>query len=92
MTIGCGDERQPHMRIELKLYASLERYIPATREGTSFRYMEVEEGTTVGRFLQMLQIPADTVKLIFLNGVHAQMDQVLKEGDRVGVFPPVAGG
>jgi molybdopterin converting factor small subunit len=80
------------MRIELKLYASLERYMPAARSGTSFRYMEVEEGTTVGRFLQMLRIPADTVKLIFLNGVHAQMDQVLKEGDRVGVFPPVAGG
>jgi molybdopterin converting factor small subunit len=27
-----------------------------------------------------------------LNGIHAQGDEVLKEGDRVGAFPPVAGG
>jgi molybdopterin converting factor small subunit len=46
----------------------------------------------VGECLRALQVPADTVKLIFLNGIHAQADQILKEGDRVGVFPPVAGG
>jgi len=30
--------------------------------------------------------------MIFLNGLHATGDEVLREGDRVGVFPPVAGG
>jgi molybdopterin converting factor small subunit len=34
----------------------------------------------------------DRVKLIFLNGLHAQGDEILSEGDRVGVFPAVAGG
>ena len=80
------------MRIEVRLYASLERYMPGDRGDASFQHMEVTEGTTVGEFLQMIHVPADTVKLIFLNGIHAQMDQVLQEGDRLGVFPPVAGG
>jgi molybdopterin converting factor small subunit len=80
------------MRIEVKLYASLERYMPGGRGSTSSQYMEVAKGTTVGEFLQGIHVPADTVKLIFLNGIHAQMEQVLQEGDRLGVFPPVAGG
>ncbi len=54
--------------------------------------MEVPEGSTIRGLLQSLHVPIDSVKLIFLNGVHAGGDEVLKEGDRVGVFPPVAGG
>ena len=80
------------MRIQVRFYASLERYLPGERDSRSFRHMEVNEGSTVGEFLEALQVPADTVKLIFLNGVHAEPDQILKEGDRLGVFPPVAGG
>jgi molybdopterin converting factor small subunit len=37
-------------------------------------------------------VPLETVKLIFLNGIHAKDNEVLKDGDRLGVFPPVAGG
>jgi sulfur carrier protein ThiS len=79
------------MRIELKLYASLSRYAPGGRTGMEGA-MEVPEGSTIRGLLQSLHVPIDSVKLIFLNGVHAGGDEVLKEGDRVGVFPPVAGG
>lgn len=79
------------MRIELKLYASLGRYMP--EQGSGFtRTMEVADGSTIRALLERLQVPMDAVKLIFLNGVHAGGDEVLREGDRVGVFPPVAGG
>ena len=80
------------MRIHVRLYASLERYTPFEKDRSSFHEMEVDEGTTVGQLLQTLRVPADTVKLIFLNGVHANADHILREGDRLGVFPPVAGG
>ena len=80
------------MRIQVRLYASLQRFMPSERDSSSFHDMEVDEGTTVGGFLHALRVPAETVKLIFLNGIHAQTDQILKEGDRLGVFPPVAGG
>jgi molybdopterin converting factor small subunit len=54
--------------------------------------MEIAEGSTIIDILRRLEVPLDKVRVIFLNGLHVTGDEVLKEGDRVGVFPPVAGG
>ena len=75
------------MRIELRLYASLARYMPSG-DGN----MEVVAGSSVRTVLEELRVPLKEVKMIFLNGLHAKGDELLNEGDRVGVFPPVAGG
>ena len=80
------------MQIHVRFYASLERHMPVQKEGTFFHEVEVDEGATVEQLLRTLHVPAGAVKLIFINGIHAQIDQILKEGDRLGVFPPVAGG
>ena len=80
------------MKIELKLYASLGKYMPQVQLEKKPGYLEIQEGTTVKALLEELKVPLETVKLIFVNGVHAKDDDVLKEGDRLGVFPPVAGG
>ena len=82
----------PDMKIELNLYASLARCIPREAGAPCNRIWEVGEGTTILALLHRLQVPMDRVKLIFLNGLHAQGDEKLSEGDRVGVFPAVAGG
>ena len=80
------------MKVDLKLCASLAKYAAGTPglEGTVS--MEVSEGKTIGEVLKGLKVPLDSVKLVFLNGVHSDMNQTLRDGDRVGVFPPVAGG
>jgi molybdopterin converting factor small subunit len=80
------------MKIELKLYASLSRYMPQALLEKSQSYLELGEGTTIKALLEDLKVPLEAVKLIFVNGVHAKDDEVLKDGDRLGVFPPVAGG
>jgi molybdopterin synthase sulfur carrier subunit len=80
------------MKIELKLYASLGRYMPQALVEKKQSYLEIGEGTTIKALLENLKVPLDTVKLIFLNGIHAKDNEVLKDGDRLGVFPPVAGG
>jgi molybdopterin synthase sulfur carrier subunit len=80
-----------YMKIELRLYASLGRYLPEKKEGNSC-IVEVEPGTTIRELFLRFRIPPEERKIIFLNGIHAQGDEVLKEGDRVGAFPPVAGG
>jgi sulfur-carrier protein len=80
------------MKIELKLYASLGRYMPQALAEKKQSYLEIGEGTTIKALLENLKVPLDTVKLIFLNGIHAKDNEVLKDGDRLGVFPPVAGG
>ncbi len=80
-----------HMKIELKLFASLERYMPEGSSRHAPRKLDVEEGTTIQALLEELRVPIPSVKTIFLNSVHAQGDEILKDGDRIGVFPPVAG-
>ena len=79
------------MKVEIHLYATLNRYLPDhVRDAGGV--IEVGDGITVNEMLQQLNIPADKIKLIFLNGIHASGDAVLEEGGRVGVFPPVGGG
>ena len=79
------------MKIDLHLYASLSRYLPESKEGNSC-IVEIDPGTTIQELLYKLNIPAEAPKVIFLNGIHDQGNEVLKEGDRLGAFPPVAGG
>ena len=74
------------MKVELNLYASLARFVPRTGP------MEVDKETTILGLLRRLDVPLEKVKIIFLNGIHASGNETLREGDRVGVFPPVAGG
>jgi sulfur carrier protein ThiS len=79
------------MNIELRLYASLAAFMPEKTAGNPLA-MEVREGTTIRDLLQQLKVPREKIKLVFLNGVHTNGDEILKEGDRVGIFPAVGGG
>jgi sulfur-carrier protein len=79
------------MKVELNLFASFRSYLPENSAGTAC-LLEIEEGTTVRTLLEKMNIPAGAPKIVFLNGVHAEGNEILREGDRVGAFPPVAGG
>lgn len=79
------------MRIEVNLFASLRRYLPEQAEGNSFS-MQLEQGATVGQVLEKLNIPGEMPKIIFINGLIVKSEAILKDGDRAGIFPPVAGG
>lgn len=78
------------MKIEFRLYASLSVYMPETDRTDAI--IDINEGISIQELLEQFGVPAESVKIIFLNGVHAKGGEVLKEGDRVGVFPPIAGG
>jgi len=80
------------MKVELKLYAFIERHVRETIGSPAPRFVEVKSGTTIKEVLERFEVPLDIVKLIFLNGVHAELDAILNNGDRLGVFPPIAGG
>jgi molybdopterin converting factor small subunit len=79
------------MNITLFVSAHLKEYVrdfdPA--EGVS---IPIETGSTPRELCQKLGIPTDRVKLIFINGLHGHFDQPLQGGERVSLFPPVAGG
>jgi molybdopterin synthase sulfur carrier subunit len=79
------------MKVQLILYASLAHLMPA-ESVDSGGALDVSAGSTVRDLIDRLEIPVESAKVIFLNGRHAKYDQVLRDGDRVAVFPPVAGG
>jgi molybdopterin synthase sulfur carrier subunit len=79
------------MEIEVKLFATLRDYLPNGSDQFSCK-LEVNSTDTVGDVLKKLKIPEEIPKIILVNGVHSNLDRVLKLGDILSVFPPVAGG
>lgn len=78
-------------KIELRLHAGLERYASPARFGSAFT-LALDEGAIVGDVLRQLAIPAEAVRLVFVNGVGCSLDSPVKDGDRVSFFGPVGGG
>lgn len=54
--------------------------------------LELNEGTTLREVLNILHLPKDEVKQVFINGIRSDEDVIIKDGDRIAIFPPVAGG
>ncbi len=79
------------MEIEVKLFATLRDYLPQGSGRFSCK-LDIEEKTRVEDILTRLKIPEEMPKIILINGIHGKKDQLLKEGDVLSVFPPVAGG
>ncbi|HHE72705.1 MAG TPA: MoaD/ThiS family protein [Chloroflexi bacterium] len=80
------------MRITVKLFAGLGQYRPGQDSpGRPFE-LTVKEGTTVGEVIRDLGLPTDLVKVVFVNGRAREDGWELKDGDTMGVFPPVGGG
>jgi hypothetical protein len=79
------------MNVALGLYASFTDYPLSGTPGQTFP-MEIDEGISIGKFLEVLKIPADIPKSIFPNGLHAQENEVITKEDRVAAFPLISGG
>jgi molybdopterin synthase sulfur carrier subunit len=79
------------MKINLNLYASLAEYLPDKVRGNP-NVLELSAETTIKQLIEQLHIPLDTPRIIFLNGTHAPLEALLNDGDRLGMFPPLAGG
>jgi len=79
------------MKIKLKLFATLTQYLPPHPYGSAVE-MDIEAGTSLGELARMLRLPPDEVKVCFVNGRICELEQVLAEGDEVGIFPPIGGG
>jgi sulfur-carrier protein len=79
------------MEIEVKLFATLRDYLPKGSSRFSCK-LEIESQTRIQDVMSRLKIPDDLPKIILVNGVHGKKDQILKEGDVLSIFPPVAGG
>lgn len=79
------------MTVDVALFAYLSGYQPDGQGGRHPRAMELPDGTKVGDVIAILRLP-DEPRVVFVNGRHAADDQELHGGDRLAIFPPVAGG
>ena len=79
------------MRVEVCLFATLGRYLPPGASGDRAT-LELPERTTVGEVMSSLHIPDDLDRLQVVNGRDAAPTQVLRDGDVLSAFPPLAGG
>lgn len=79
------------MKIQVELYATLSQYLPPDAEGRKAT-VELPEGATVGHLLKHLAIPAEMAALLLVNGTHRPPETLLKDGEVIAMFPPLAGG
>lgn len=79
------------MKVNVGLYASLAVHLPEGCSGNMCS-LELREGTSIQELLDALNIAHNEPKIMFLNGVHAHLEDILEDGDRFAVFPPIAGG
>lgn len=79
------------MRIELALFAKLSARYPVPGSGREPRPLDIGDGETVGALVERIGLAAEP-RITFVNGRHAPDDRALAEGDRLAIFPPIAGG
>jgi molybdopterin synthase sulfur carrier subunit len=74
------------MKLEIKLFASLQKFMPNAEK------VELDDNCTVSDLLKKIGINPSGVAIILVNGQHAELDQALSENETVAIFPPIAGG
>ena len=72
---------------QTKQFASLQEFTPPSSDE-----YPIDTGLSIQSLLEQLNIPPEKAKLIFVNGVKADLTRSLTGGERVGIFPPVGGG
>ncbi|MCD6298321.1 MAG: MoaD/ThiS family protein [Deltaproteobacteria bacterium] len=79
------------MPLKIFLSSTLRKYVPGydPTRGVSFI---VDREKTVTDICKQMNIPADKIKIIMINGKSKSPDHILKGDERVGLFPPVGGG
>ncbi len=77
--------------IQITLYATLRKYHPR-EDGSKPFTLEIEDSLTIEDLLKELSIPREESKQIFVNNRRQDMEYLLQKGDRVAIFPPIAGG
>jgi molybdopterin converting factor small subunit len=75
------------LHVQLKLFAGLTPLAPENSDR-----LPIEPGISVKQLLDRYEIPILKAHLIFIDGVKRSLDTRLNGGERVGIFPPVAGG
>jgi uncharacterized protein with PIN domain len=69
-----------------RFYEELNDFLPLARRKREFTYV-CTSGGTVKQAIETLGVPPDAIELILANGESVDFSYVIREGDRVSVYP-----
>lgn len=72
--------------IAIRVFADLRKF-----QDPEISY-QVDGPVPVSTVLGQLSIPPEKVKILFVNGRHADFGDMVSPGDTLSLFPPVGGG
>ncbi|MCL0057672.1 MoaD/ThiS family protein [Dehalococcoidales bacterium] len=75
--------------VEVRLYASLRKYSLRRDEPLVIR---LDDKAKLGDLLDELKIPKEEIKVALVNSKWEEENYLLRDGDRIGIFPPIGGG
>lgn len=83
------------MKIVVKLFASLSDFLPTDSRANSMEF-EVPDDATANQIMDLLKLPREKVHLVLRNGLFVESQDrdrpLIKEGDAIAFWPPIAGG
>lgn len=83
------------MKITFKLFATLAQHLPQGAEKNEIE-VDVADDTTITDVIDSHALPLDRCHLVLVDGVYiepsARSSYVLKDGQALAIWPPVAGG
>lgn len=79
------------MRVEVRVFATLRRYLPDLGIGEP-KLLDIPAGTTLDEIRVILGLPAEEVQVIMVNHLQVDPEVLAADGDRITYIPAVAGG
>ena len=70
----------------LRFYEELNDYLPEKMRKVAFTY-SFEKPTSIKKLIQSIGIPHEEVDLILVNGISVDFSYMVKDKDRVSVYP-----
>lgn len=84
------------MKITFKLFATLQDYLPVEAKKTNALALELAAETTVAQLVERFCLPQKLVHLVLIDGAFVppaeRAGRVLRDGETLAIWPPVAGG
>lgn len=75
--------------IEVQLYSELRRTLPGW---SKTERISIEAGTSVKELMKSIGVHAVGQYMFVLNGKGIDADTILKQGDKISIFPAMEGG
>lgn len=82
-------------RLTFKLYASLGQYLPSGAVDNRID-IDLNPDESLSELIERFNLPVRLVHLVLVDGVYVapedRASRILKDGETVAIWPPVAGG